>query len=319
MLRRLRDHGTRIALGVLIVVNVVLLSALLVRQQTISAVPAANGSSPPQVGSAPSVDSSPSPAVDGSSSPTPSAAASSAPDRPAPEPTASPERGPTRLLAANSSTTAWRATQGSCRQRSDLEVTTDGGRTWRAVDAGIRGIVRLRSYGASSVFAVGTDRDCRPTYAWTDRPSGSWRQDRSVMWDVWYTLPGDQDGVHAPGGTTSRPCGSRLQQFAATPDLEAAAVCEDGRVRTMRPGASWRTEQSRSGAVALAADDEGFLLAQFSEQCEGLEVRRFEATGAGLRGAEACARDRGQVAIAGARSGDAIWIWRDDTVTVTGP
>jgi hypothetical protein len=71
--------------------------------------------------------------------------------------------------------------------------------------------------------------------------------------------------------------------------------------------------------VALAADDDGFLLAQFSAACEKLEARRFEATGVGLQGAEVCPGDRGQVAIAGARSGDAIWIWQDDTVTVTGP
>lgn len=139
------------------------------------------------------------------------------------------------------------------------------------------------------------------------------------MWDVWYTLPDDQNRVHAPGGTTSRPCGSRLTHFAATPTLQAAAVCADGRVRTIRPGASWRTVESRSGAVALAADDDGFLLAQLSAGCARVAVRRFDVTGAGLRRADGCPGGRGEVAVAAAQDGGAIWTWHGDTVVVTEP
>lgn len=317
MLRWLRDRPW-LALVALVVVNVVLLGAVLARQQSLETASAITpGAVPPAPPTPPATTPRSDREVPAPSSETPADRSSTADERSSSGSSAADREQPERLLVAASSTTAWRTARAACGERSVLEVTTDSGRTWRTVDPGVRGILRLRSYGRSSVFAVGIDRNCVPTYAWTDTTAGAWRQDDSVIWDVWYLPSEDPDSVHAPGGTITRPCGGGLVSFAATPELEAAAVCADGRLRITRPGSDWRTALSRSGAVALAATDNGFVLAQLGDACRRVVVSRFDATGRGLRAGEDCAQQRPQVAVASALDGAATWVWQDDKITVS--
>jgi hypothetical protein len=297
-------------LAILVVLNVVLLTALFVRQTGTGAVIVG---APPTL-AVPTAQPSgstrtafPSPRPEASASP------SATPEPEAPHPSSTPRATePRRLMAANSARVAWRAAEGTCSKRARVEVTTDGGRTWRKTDPGVRGLVRLRAYGETSVFAVGADKNCKPTYAWTSSPRGNWRQDSSIIFDVWFRYPDDKDLVHAPGGRKFRPCGSDLVAFAGIGTYQAAGLCGDGRIRTIAAGRGWQTVLAGSGAVTLNADDAAFTAARVLPGCDGLVVQRFSAAGRGLsRSNEGCRpgpTDGSPVGVA--TDGDRVWLWR---------
>ncbi|GAA3607257.1 hypothetical protein GCM10022236_06340 [Microlunatus ginsengisoli] len=190
-----------------------------------------------------------------------------------------------------------------------VEVTTNGGKTWRRVDPQLRALVRLQAYGDHSVFAVGADAACRPAYTSTESPDRRWHS-APVVWDTWFSDPKDPARVHAPGGRTSRPCGDAVRAFSATSRAGAAVICGDGRVRVSTTGRTWRTIQSRSTAVALGSSDRGLLLAYPSASCQGVVVRKLRAT----TGGGSCAEELDAVAIAG--HGTTTWAWVGDHMSV---
>ena len=163
-------------------------------------------------------------------------------------------------------------------------MTTDGGRTWSPANTGLQSVVRLKTYGTSAVFAVGADANCRPSYAWTTGLRQPWQRDSAQLSDKWYRVPQRLDTVHAPGGDTSRPCGAELVDLAGLGTYRAAALCGDGRLRTIAEGQSWKTVEQDSGVVALNADDLEFVAAGVGKGCNGTAVRRFDGDGNGLKG-----------------------------------
>ncbi len=298
----IKEHGRWVALALLILVNIVLLILLLVRQASYSAVPAPG---PPTWSG---TVSRPTPVA----SATPSTVPTPTLDQPSPS-AAPAESGPARLMAANSGRIAWRAEEGTCSKRATVEVTTDGGRTWHKTDPGIRGIVRLRAYGDKSVFAVGADKDCKPTYAWTTSPSGEWRRDPSIMYDVWFRYPSDKSGCTLPAavgsGRAAATLWSRSPRSAATGQRPCVS---DGRIRTIAGGRGWRTVEATSGAVAINADDSTFVAARVMKDCDGVVLQTFAASGKGLdddarpcRSMAVDESDRVGVAV----QGSAEWAW----------
>ena len=303
-----------LAIGGLVVLNAVLLVALFSRQSTY-AVPDPPTSSvvvepaaPPSVRPSPSQPSSPEPSP--SSSPSPSGAPhQQQDDGPA---------GADRLLAVGSDRLGWRAVRGSCADRPEVEVSTDGGRTWRRTRPGVAALSRLKSYDERSVFAIGADARCRPSFAWAAATDRRWQQDAARAGDVWFRLPGDPDRVHAPGGRRTTPCSTGLSDLAGLGTYQAAALCRDGRIRTTDDGGSWTTVLKASGGRALNADDDEFVVAKTVPSCAGLVVQRFDVTGAGLAAATPrCHRSASPSApVAVAIGPSTTWLWSGDDITV---
>ena len=219
-----RGIWPKMAIGGLVLLNLVLFALLVLRQPTgeISAEPA---TSPTERTRAPRL----SPMVGNS----PSASGTSSASPTATESASGPDRS-TRMLAVSSDTLAWRAVFSPCPGESDLEVSRNGGRTWRATKSGLKSVSRLRAYGDSGVFAVGGATDCEDRYVATDGPGKSWAPNDRLLGEAWYRIPTTPNRVHAPDGRTSEPCGDELRDFAGLGDLAAAALCADGTVRTTR-------------------------------------------------------------------------------------
>ena len=290
----LARHGSKLAVGGLVALNLVLFGALALRDPVRTAIPAE-----PVPASSPSVSPpSATPSGNSTTEPTPSAASSVTPEpnpssttpTPSSSPSPSKERstgrsdGRPRLLAANSGRVAWRATSTGCRGSAVVEVTTNGGRSWSKTKPGLTAIVRLKAYGDTAVFAVGADDQCRPTYAWITGPGQEWQRDRSQVENVWYRSPDDLDEVHAPSGRKSKPCGDSLVSLAGLGTFQAAVRCADGRIRTDAAGRSWKTVQTQSEVLSLNADDDRFVAVGTRRDCPGVVVRRFDSSGQRARG-----------------------------------
>lgn len=313
-------HGPKLAVGGLVALNLVLIGALVLRDPVRTAFPAdpvPASSTSPATSPAPSpATTSPSPST---SEPTPSSSSSS---MTTPTPSESPPKGPSdeddgqpRLLAANSGRVAWRATSTGCNGSAVVEVTADGGRSWSKTKPGLTAIVRLKAYGESSVFAVGADDQCRPTYAWITGPKQQWQRDRSRVENTWYRTPNDPDEVHAPGGGTSRPCGDGLLDLAGLGTFEAAVRCDDGRIRTEAEGRSWRTVQEESELLSLNADDSSFVSAGTRKGCSGVVVRRFGSGGGGLGNSDCRENlDGSRQETVVAQSDGNVWVWSGNQV-----
>lgn len=299
-----------VAVGGLVLVNAVLLTLVVSRDPTTSAVPAPTAPRPTTSSSA-ARPVAPSPAPP---SATPSASARATQPRPSAPPATNPREpsaaGP-RLLAVSGPEVAWRAEPARCGDRSSVEVTQDGGRTWTRTRTGLSTVVRLRAYGQDAAFAVGADSRCRPAYAWTTAPDSPWRRDRDRLADKWFRTPARPEVVHAPGGRLSRPCGSGLRDLAGLATYSAAALCSDGRVRTLARGRGWRTVASGTSVVALNADDRSFVAAVSGSGCRTIVVRRFDTGGAALRSDRTCrGDDKGSDApTAVSIRGNQTWVW----------
>ena len=164
-----QGNWPKVAIGGLVLLNLVLLALLALRQPTevVSAQPAAppteTSPAPRSTSTATVGDSTLAPSADS----TPSASESSA--GPATESPSDGDRS-TRMLAVSSDTLAWRAVSGRCPNDSEVEVSRDGGRTWRATKPGLKSVSRIRAYSESSVFAVGGSAHCYTRYVATGGP-----------------------------------------------------------------------------------------------------------------------------------------------------
>lgn len=293
-------HGATVAIVALLVLNVVLIVPLIANRNSGPDQAAADGSATlPMEAASPSADSpSPTPAV-----------------------TESPSAGPTlvsgkprQLLAVNSDQIAWRAEASGCGQDSKIEVTTDGGRTWRVTDSGLKSVVRLRAFGDSSVFAIGADSHCNPVYAVDAFPGDQWQQDSSMLSQTWFRMPNDLNTVHDPQDKTSQPCGTvGLVDLAGQGDTNAVALCGDGRLRVRDGGRDWQTAVTHSDAVALNADDNHFVMAEQNSECDGLAVQRFNLHDGKLKTVKKahCFDGSGSNVndVAVSNRGTKVWLW----------
>lgn len=307
-----KGNWPKMAIGGLVLLNLVLLAVLVLREPTrpLAAAPVApSGSATASARPAetPLPTATPSPR---GRTPTPSSAESSL----------SPMRS-TRVLAVNSGTLAWRAVVGPCPTDPKVEVSRDGGRTWRRTAPGLKSVSRLRSYSDSAVFAVGGAADCDPRYVATGGPGESWGPNERLLGQTWYRLPGETDRVHAPDGGLSSPCGPRLRDFTGLGQSNAAAVCSGGTVRlTQNGGDSWRDLKGVSDGLAIGADETVYVLAVRRASCDGAAIVVLNPGAKQFDNADArCAavgRMAGEKFAVGVR-GRVLWLWAGSTVAVS--
>ena len=322
----LKGHWPKVAIGGLVLVNAVLMSMLGVaeRSRSLTAQPVLAGE--PSASLSTSSATRPTPTAAPSSTlpeATPSGTGSPSESAAPPSRTLSPGSGSTpRLLAVNSATLAWRALAGRCPTDPQVEVTRDGGRTWRPTDAGLRSVSRMRSYDESSVFAVGGDEDCDPRYATTGGPGESWTDSARLLGQTWYRMPSDINKIHAPGGRLSSPCETRLDDFAGLGDGGAAAICTDGSVRlTQDGGQQWRDLEGVAKGRSVGADEEVYVLALRRAQCTpGVGVALLTP---GTREVDSeavrCAPVGGDpdTELAVSVRGQVLWLWAGEEVAVS--
>jgi len=294
----------------LVLLNLVLLALLVLREPTGAGI--AQPAAPP-AGSTGSTGSTP-PSSETTGDRTASAE---------PTPTSSPSEAErrTRLLAVSSDTLAWRAVFGRCPSDPEVEVSQDGGRTWRPTTSGLRSVSRIRAYSESSVFAVGGATDCETRYVATGGPGERWAPNEQLLGRTWYRVPRRPNRVHAPNGRVSDPCDEALQDFAGLGDQRAASLCVDGTVRTTRDGGrTWRDLDGGSTAMALGADDQVYVVAMRRDGCDGVALALLdpgaeEIDGGVVRCAPVGGDQIDQVAV-GVRD-DVMWLWLGDEVRVS--
>jgi photosystem II stability/assembly factor-like uncharacterized protein len=225
------------------------------------------------------------------------------------------------MLAVNSATLAWRALMGRCPTDPQVEVTRDGGRTWRSTKSGLQSISRMRSYSDTSVFAVGGNEDCESRYTATGGPGESWTVNPRLLDQTWYRVPSEDHRIHAPSGRLSAPCGTELGDFAGLGDAGAAAICTDGTVRlTQDSGKEWHDLDDATTGRSVGADEEVYALALRSAECTGTGVVLL-TPGAREVDSDAvrCAPVGGDSdeALAVAVRGQVLWLWSGEEIAVS--
>jgi hypothetical protein len=317
-----KGHWPKAAIGGLVLVNVVLLTLLVLGEKSrpLAAEPVTAAQPSPTVTRSPTGTPSPTSAPSSlSPEPTTSGTASRLPSS-----TVSATSWPApvkRLLAVTSATLAWRAVAGRCPTDPEVEVSRDGGRTWKPTDSGLWSVSRMRGYGKASVFAVGGDEECKARYTATVVPGESWVVNSRFLGQTWYRLPTDHNRIHAPGGRLSSPCDDGLGDYAGLGLAGAAALCRDGTLRlTQDGGRQWRDLDGVSSGRAVGADEKVYVLAMPKADCEGIGVVLLTP---GAREIESesvrCAPLGGgtDTELAVAVRGQVLWLWAGDEVAVS--
>jgi hypothetical protein len=301
-------------LAILIAANACLIALLFQSQSQVTAEPAGQ----PTIGSTATTQPGPtSPAQGESPSVSPVPSPSSTP------PTDQKVAVPTRLLIATSATSAWRATVGDCKTQGQVELSTNGGKSWKQALKVTQGpIVQLGVEPNGNLYTVGgAGEDCSMRYrsyskkgviaGQTDKPLGIWSRD-----------PKDPDQVLGPAWARATPCkGEHVVGLASLSTSEALVVCTGGSLMvTSNSGTSWKIADELVGTMAVSAGGGRYWVAGAGEDCVGVSVRSFTSTkGDFSRGQRSCAAGLpvtpGLIAISA--SGKAIWLWDGNEVNVS--
>jgi photosystem II stability/assembly factor-like uncharacterized protein len=180
---------------------------------------------------------------------------------------------------------AYRGRTGTCLGGAALERTTNGGRSWRPVDAPAAAILDLRSAADGSVEVVGADERCR-TRVWTSVDQGETWSGPVRASGLFARLPDTARDIMTPTGTVRNPCPDREVAPVAVEEVsasEAAVLCLDGEmVRTGDGGATWTAMTAVAGAQALAFEGPrlGWVLVRDGGRCAGYEARITQDGGA---------------------------------------
>ncbi|GAB3611535.1 hypothetical protein GCM10027414_36610 [Humibacter ginsengiterrae] len=233
---------------------------------------------------------------------------------------------PTRMLAALDDQVAWRAATGACPATpAGLELTTNGGTTWRAADAGslsgASSVLRITVASSTQAAAITLDKqNCAVQYIRTYIAGANWATYNDQLAGSWYLDPSSPTTVHSPQGNVAAPCPTMVG-LAVRDASSAAVLCADHTVyRTSNAGAAWGTPLTVPGAVAVTASASGYATAATGiEGCAGVSVSSLDA-GTGAATTSGCfataAPQPGAVAMAS--GGNTLWLWAGDALVRSG-
>ncbi|MFZ5851640.1 MAG: hypothetical protein ACOYY2_09645 [Actinomycetota bacterium] len=259
-----------IALGVLLVLDVVLVAAVV-------------GRSP----AAPPAQPLPSGGLVGAGQPTQLPPTTPAPPAVSPTPTQVPP--PPRALPLDLAAdgTALRAlAPGGCPGGgARLQWSGARGAQWRDIPSPAALVLRVRVVGAGVAWLVGGDQGCQLRLWSTSDAGRSWAPgDPAAAWSL---LPPPQPQLHAPQRLVAAPCGPgvpAVDLVGLTP-TRAALLCPNGGVYvTQDTGATWQATATVPGARAVAVLPSGAaLVLRFgADGCNGFAVDGTQ-NGSGVR------------------------------------
>lgn len=214
---------------------------------------------------------------------TTSASTSAEPATPSPSPSVSGTAAPTSetvlLSVTSKGKSAVRAVAGDCHSGGAvLELSGDGGKTWRPVNAPARSLLRVKAVSATEAWVVGTDTGCKPRFIRTTDGGRTWVTKVSTA-GAWHLLPAPSRRLHAPQGSVDSPCraATPATDLAVSSNTTAAILCSGGQVHTTRDaGATWAKAASTTGGTALAflGREVGFAASPGDARCDGTLVAR---------------------------------------------
>lgn len=179
---------------------------------------------------------------------------------------------------------AVRALAGDCKSGGAmLELSDDGGKTWRDVEIPARGLLRVKAVSAADAWVVGTDKDCKPRFIRTTDGGTTWVTKVSTV-GAWHLLPAPSTRLHAPKGNVDSPCAASTPavDLAVSSNTAAAILCTGGQVHTTQDaGTTWQRAGSSRGATALAflGRRAGFASTPGNESCAGTLASRSSDSG----------------------------------------
>jgi hypothetical protein len=157
------------------------------------------------------------------------------------------------IVYAVDGTTAWRATVGACGSGgASVQVSSDGGKTWRNRTSPYAAITRVQADNATKGFVVGADNACSMGVKTTTDGGTTWPGNGSLA-GIIARDPGDPTKARAPGGRTVTPCGSvPVVDLARNSTNGAQVLCADGAVRSSTDdGVTWSDSAKVTSGLAL--------------------------------------------------------------------
>ncbi|MEP6761331.1 MAG: hypothetical protein ABJA93_08190 [Sporichthyaceae bacterium] len=179
---------------------------------------------------------------------------------------------------------AVRALAGDCTSGgATLELSDDGGKTWRDVDVPARSLLRVKAVSAAEAWVVGTDKSCKPRFIRTTDGGLTWVTKVSTV-GAWHRLPPPSTRLHAPKGNVDSPCAAATPavDLAVSSNTAAAILCKGGQVHTTQDaGTTWLRAGSTRGATALAflGRRAGFASTPGNKSCAGTLTSRSSDAG----------------------------------------
>lgn len=203
----------------------------------------------------------------------------------APEEEAEPEPEPeislnahTRFISLGADDQVIRGEFGSCTGEPGwAEVSPDGGIFWELSNTVVHEAMQILgvSIGTGGYVEMTTlDTFCEPFLLRSYIGGYNWQFAPGEVESRWYFNPLNAATVNTPFGQAEAPC-EVIQLSVSESATNAAVLCEDSTIMSSTDeGQSWSVAGERTGAVAVAAQDDRLLIANgHSEGCNGVQLQ----------------------------------------------